>query len=192
MVSCLFPSLLFPGSLSPLLCHALFTHCQCGFLLTVANNNTLPFCALDAVAILLPLSSPVLSTCCFWACFSVCSFVCLFCFVFSVSCCFVLMLCFSTFWLFAALLISCRLFYRHFLSHSQNCIYTYNMYFYLYKVYSLVRKANSFLLLVCISQPICMYLCIGSSVYIYSILSSRVHWLENDFPPTLQSPIASV
>lgn len=95
----------------------------------------------------------------------VCLFV-LFCFVFSVSCCFVLMLCFTTFWLSAALLISCRLFYRHFLTHSQNCIYTYNMYFYLYKVYSLVSKANSFLLLVCILQLICMYVCIGTNVYV--------------------------
>lgn len=119
-----------------------------------------------------------------------CLFVCLFCFVFSVSCCFVLMLCFSTFRLSAALLISCRLFYRHFLPHSQNNIY--NMYVYLYKVYSLVRKASSFLLLVCISQLVCMYTHICICVYIYSILSSRVHWLENDFPPTLQSPIASV
>lgn len=88
-------------------------------LLTVANNNTLPFCALDAVAILPPSSTFI---CCFWACFSVCSFVC---FVFSVSCCFVLMLCFLTFRLSAALLISCRLFYRDLLPHSQNYIYIY-------------------------------------------------------------------
>lgn len=52
-------------------------------LLTVANNNTLPFCALDAAAILLPLAPLILPTCCFWACFSVCSSVCfvLFCFL---------------------------------------------------------------------------------------------------------------